>query len=885
MRYRTELSFKRHHELPRASTTPDAPSGDAEPWRTPASVEGDAAPGEPVKGTASTEEAATETQVPFYKREIGFRRKKPTADVVADTTVVVAAEEPEVAAPAEVQATAEEAAAPADIADAADSEPAEETSEVVPFYKRELSFRRKRTAVDDEVTEQPEPAEDGIAAAEAPDEAVAAELVAVASASADAPSEPVDASADAPSEPVEAEPDVIAEVGEHEAWVTPAEPEQPAATEAVADQTEDYGDSAADVAETFEEEPAEEDPVDVPIAAAVAVAVEAAASDAPAEPAAPSAAPTGRFGGRKALGAKKAGARKSKGGRGRRIVGLKVGSSQIAAAVIDETDAGHELVQLARRPLAAGVVVDGEVRDADALILALQSFFDDEKLPKKDVRIGVSSNRIGVRTFDIVSVGDETRFDNAVRFRAHELLPVAVQDSVLDYRVLEERANAEGELIRRVLLAVAPRDLLEPYVSVAVAAGLNLAGIDLEALGLLRTFIEPKPLAVDAVHDTAAVVIAIGHESSTLLVAGGSACAFTRVFDWGGSQLQEAIATALEVHPAEATTILKHLSLSGPGRKLDNLDEDARARAVDAVRLRLTPFARELVNSLQFYQTQEDSLGIGGILITGGTSQLEGLDEALHQMIGVDVKVGDPLGRVIGAGEFEPSVEAAIGSMAVPIGLAIEDAAMRGVNLIPQGAVKQQSRRTDLIKIAVPIAVAVPLVALGFLYAGAHGQVSDRQSQLDAVNAEIAALPKPITPNIDASIVGDEAARATAVANVLGGRLAWDGVFRDLARVLPANVWLSQLSVVQPNSGNLADTTVAAAAAPTVGGQAPTPSAVTIDGFTYTQSDVARLLARLATLPSLARVTLTSSQSQVIGTKDVVHFVIVADLNQAGGAS
>ena len=60
---------------------------------------------------------------------------------------------------------------------------------------------------------------------------------------------------------------------------------------------------------------------------------------------------------------------------------------------------------------------------------------------------------------------------------------------------------------------------------------------------------------------------------------------------------------------------------------------------------------------------------------------------------------------------------------------------------------------------------------------------------------------------------------------------------------------------------------------------------MTIDGFTYTQPDVARLLARLATLPSLQHVTLTSSQRQNIGSKPVVHFVIVADLSSTGGAS
>ena len=106
----------------------------------------------------------------------------------------------------------------------------------------------------------------------------------------------------------------------------------------------------------------------------------------------------------------------------------------------------------------------------------------------------------------------------------------------------------------------------------------------------------------------------------------------------------------------------------------------------------------------------------------------------------------------------------------------------------------------------------------------------------------------------------------------------------DMSKVLPANVWLSSLALTSPDATTLAGGTVAAAAA-TPGAAQPVPTAVSIDGFTFTQPDVARLLARLATLPSLKRVTLTSSQSQLVGSKKVVHFVIVADLNQTGGAS
>jgi Tfp pilus assembly PilM family ATPase len=82
-------------------------------------------------------------------------------------------------------------------------------------------------------------------------------------------------------------------------------------------------------------------------------------------------------------------------------------------------------------------------------------------------------------------------------------------------------------------------------------------------------------------------------------------------------------------------------------------------------------FARELVSSLQFYQNQPGSLGIGEIVLTGGTTGLPGLAEELERLIGVHVRVGDPLARVKVAKHGAETDQ--IGSLAVAIGLGIED--------------------------------------------------------------------------------------------------------------------------------------------------------------------------------------------------------------------
>ena len=112
-------------------------------------------------------------------------------------------------------------------------------------------------------------------------------------------------------------------------------------------------------------------------------------------------------------------------------------------------------------------------------------------MPKNNVRLGIASNRIGVRTFDIEGVDDAKQLDNAVRFRAQETLPIPIDDAVLDYQILNHTKRENGEDTKRVLLVVAYRDLVDHYVGACRNAGIDLVGIDLEAFALLRAMGAP----------------------------------------------------------------------------------------------------------------------------------------------------------------------------------------------------------------------------------------------------------------------------------------------------------------------------------------------------------------------------------------------------------
>jgi Tfp pilus assembly protein PilN len=204
---------------------------------------------------------------------------------------------------------------------------------------------------------------------------------------------------------------------------------------------------------------------------------------------------------------------------------------------------------------------------------------------------------------------------------------------------------------------------------------------------------------------------------------------------------------------------------------------------------------------------------------------------------------------------------------------------MRSVNLVPQDARQERVGRPRLAVVALPAAAALAAVAIGGALLVSKSGVSDRESELQAVQAELASLPQPggfavVAPGVEQ----ETAARATSIAAVLGTRLSWDRMLRDLSRVLPADIWLTTMRAQVPSLSETA-ATAAAATAPTPG---TAPTGVELQGYTYAQEDVATLLARLETLPSLSDVQLQWSNTAEIAEKPVVEFNIVANVSPGG---
>jgi type IV pilus assembly protein PilM len=357
-----------------------------------------------------------------------------------------------------------------------------------------------------------------------------------------------------------------------------------------------------------------------------------------------------------------AGARKPEPTRHKQVVGLKIGSSQLAAALV-VNNGGPRLTNAAREELNDGIVVGGEVRDPEALAAALDAFFTQNGFPRRKIRLGIGSNRVGVRVFERPEVDDPRQLANAIRFRAHEALPIPIEEAMLDYHVVDD-----GDGSGRVVLAVTYRELIDGFIAACKLAKLELVGIDLEAFALLRALVTPRPKGTP--RGAARVAVTIGHDRTTVAVSDGRVCEFTRVLEFGGATFTRAIERTVRVEEDEAERIKRSLSLTAKPAT-DDAKDDKVTKATETVRREVQSLARELVSTLEFYQDQPSSLSLADVSVTGGTSHLRGLDTELEKLLGVEVGVGDPFARV--GDDHDAAASGQVGSLAVAIGLGIED--------------------------------------------------------------------------------------------------------------------------------------------------------------------------------------------------------------------
>ena len=206
---------------------------------------------------------------------------------------------------------------------------------------------------------------------------------------------------------------------------------------------------------------------------------------------------------------------------------------------------------------------------------------------------------------------------------------------------------------------------------------------------------------------------------------------------------------------------------------------------------------------------------------------------------------------------------------------------MRAVNLLPRQSVEQRRERPNAVVLVAAIGGAAVVLGLVGGTLVANRSVNRERQALSSARAVLAVTPahhlSASTQAFRQQVLTQREQRSLALASAISKRVAWDRILRRFALVLPDDVWLTALTGTVPLDPPPAATATSALPAPA--------TALNMQGYTYSQESVARLLDRLAVVPDLQNVQLQSSTASVVSGRTVINFTIVADIRNGRGAS
>ncbi len=463
----------------------------------------------------------------------------------------------------------------------------------------------------------------------------------------------------------------------------------------------------------------------------------------------------------------------------RRLIGLDIGTNAVRVAELEPGDPPR-LTSFGQVALPPGAMRDGEIVDPAVVTEAIQRLWKELSLKKGPVRVGVATPRVLVRTVDLPTMSD-SELAGALQFQAQELIPIPLEDAVLDFQVLESLPTPEpvGEgpppqPMSRVLLAAAHKDLIRNLTGAVRAAGLPVAGVDLVPLALVRSVgrrVSDNGGGVEA-------IVSVGGSVTVVVIHELGIPRFVRILGSGGRNVTDAISRELELTGDQAEAIK---------RQLDAAPVDLAQRARAAMVRPISDLVEQIRGSLDYYRTQPDSIRLLKVTITGGGALTPGLADQLVDTVGVPVDLARPrehiaVGDIGFPDEALPSLDP---FLPVPVGLALGGALSgKRIDLLG-GETKVAVDRSQLIKVGAIAGVVVLAGLAGLTYLKTK-QVDDERAKLADAQRTNAVLQSKIDDLADVSKNQAEIEQRSAQTQaLLATDVGWSTVLQAISRTIP----------------------------------------------------------------------------------------------------
>jgi type IV pilus assembly protein PilM len=277
-----------------------------------------------------------------------------------------------------------------------------------------------------------------------------------------------------------------------------------------------------------------------------------------------------------------------------------------------------------------------------------------------------------------VPKGTDKEIKEAIQWQARKLIPVPLEEMVLDSKVLvppsdKDKVKLPGEKEKppaakddkavktiQVLITGASKAMVQKYVTVFKIAGIELVSLETETFALIRSLVGKDR--------SSTLIVDMGAARTNIVIVENGVPFVNRSLDMGGATFTKAISRqlAMDLKGAEEMKCdIKSVSTLYPGEGLPKIFETTVA-----------PLVTELQYSINLYSSRTEGQPekkIEKIILTGGASALPSLIDHFSRQLNMKVYVGDPWGRVVYPEGLRPVLDEIGYRFSIAVGLAMRD--------------------------------------------------------------------------------------------------------------------------------------------------------------------------------------------------------------------
>ncbi|MCB9650727.1 MAG: cell division protein FtsA [Deltaproteobacteria bacterium] len=346
------------------------------------------------------------------------------------------------------------------------------------------------------------------------------------------------------------------------------------------------------------------------------------------------------------------------------VVGLDIGTTKIVAIVGEVTHEGIDIIGIGQAPskgLRKGVVIN-----IASTVESIQRAVEEAELMAgceiTSVYTGISGGHIrGFNSHGIVAVkegeihpADVARVIDAAKAVAipmdREVIHILPQEFIIDDQDgIKEPEGMHGvRLEAKVHIVTAAATSAQNIIKCA-----NRTGLDVQSI-VLQQLASAEAVLTEDEKDLGVCLVDIGGGTADIAIFSEGAIVHTSVLPLGGNHLTTDIALGIRTPQEEAEQIKQRYGCalveqvppedmievpSVGGRRPRTLSRQILCEIIEARVEEIFQLVREEIRNTAY----EDLLA-SGVVVTGGSAQLSGIEEIAEDVLGLPIRFGQPKG-------------------------------------------------------------------------------------------------------------------------------------------------------------------------------------------------------------------------------------------------